>query len=325
MAARRGAWLAGMARARLQGRAGRDRFLRDRYERAAGERLPQAPPYGLTALLTRRMVEANRSRDVTLAPYVDKLAVREYVARTAGPRLLVPLLWSGRNVMAIPFGSPDLPAVLKPNHMSQAVLVLTADADPWRVRRRALRWLADNYYWAGGEYQYRAIPPRLMLEEFLDDGTEHGPRDYSFWCVRGEPLFVQVRDTTGELRQAYDLQWRPLPVLQPGARAADVAAPAALERMAEDARRLAEPFGFVRVDFYDVDGRPFFGELTFTPAGGDLRLSSPGVDAYLGELVAAGSGPLRGAAARSARTRLIDLVGEGFAYAASAHRLGGSG
>ncbi len=306
----RGEWLAMELRRRLGGRREMERVLRDRYFSDYGVPFPTPPYQTLTDLLMADMIEANRRRDTSLAPYVDKYRVRGYVTATVGESALVPLRWSGRNPWAIPLSPDAPPAVLKANHISQDVLVITPETDPARVRRAALRWLAGNYYYVGGEYQYRAIRPRLLLEEFLDDGTEYGPRDYSFWCFHGEPLFVQVRDGSRELRQAYDMSWAPLAVLRPGERAVEVPPPAPLDAMTGMARTLCGSFPFVRVDFYDVHGHPYFGELTFTPAGGSLRLASPAIDRFLGTLLSGGPAGVRGAAGRGARGRLTELAAQ---------------
>ena len=309
MAMSRVEWIGMELRCRLQGRAGMERSIRERHRRWYGVPPAEPPHERLTDLVFARMLQANRARDTSLAPYTDKYAVRAYVARTVGDDALVPLAWTGRNPWRIPLDPALLPAVLKGNHMSQAVLVVTAETDPTLMRRKALRWLMDNYYYTGGEYQYRAIRPRLLLEQFLDDGTEFGPRDYSFWCVHGVPLLIQVRDGSHELRQAYDLRWNPLPALQPGTRSLVVEAPGALEEMTAMAARLSAPFPFVRVDLYDVHGHPYFGELTFTPAGGRLRLASDEIDRFLGRLLQASPGAVR-ASTDAVRSELASLARE---------------
>ncbi|MDO5628114.1 MAG: ATP-grasp fold amidoligase family protein [Mobilicoccus sp.] len=300
MSVEKAAWLRDIVGRRIDGVEGRRREIRARYECFTGRPWPEGGGETLTDVVFGRLDEANARRDTSLAPYVDKYRVREYVAETVGRHALVPLLWSGINPLAIPVGRVE--GILKTNHMSQAVLRLRRDSDPWMVRRRAARWMAENYYWVTGEYQYRAIRPRLLVEHELDDGTEYGPRDYSLWCVHGEPLFCQVRDTSRELRQAYSLAWEPLPgVLLPGARTIEVPRPEGLAEMTAMARALAAPFSFVRADFYDVGGRVYFGELTFSPAAGRLRLRNPDLDRYLGHLVRAGAAALPGAHARIAR------------------------
>lgn len=118
------------------------------------------------------------------------------------------------------------------------------------------------------EFHYLNIEPHLVIaEEYLDAlSGENFPIDYKIFCLNGEPHFLHVcynRDENFDAKfTAFSLDWKQFegdPV--------DLPRPKSLEKMLEYARVLSKPFPFVRVDFYDIDGIPLLGELTFTPYG----------------------------------------------------------
>ena len=138
--------------------------------------------------------------------------------------------------------------------------------------------LAEDYGARTCSPHYSAIKPRVLVEKFLENDAEpqYLVNDYKFFCVNGEPVFVNAighRDicTHTMLDQFFDMEWKPLGRDTEQARV-KVAPPATLQQMIALARKLAAPLPFVRIDFYEVGGRIVFGEFTFTP----------GMDGFIG-------------------------------------------
>ena len=134
------------------------------------------------------------------------------------------------------------------------------------------KWLKTTYGTYSMEPHYLKIPHRIYAEEYLADANKL--IDYKFHCMNGIPQFVLVccdRVTT-ELgnnvsRHILDMNWKPLKGLTD--ETADVVKkPEHLEQMIEIARKLSADFKFVRVDLYDINGKVYFGELTFSPTNG---------------------------------------------------------
>ena len=93
-----------------------------------------------------------------------------------------------------------------------------------------------------------------------------------------------------DLRQSfYDVDWNLLPFNMTGHPHHDQGIifpkPKSLSKMIELARKLSEDFAFVRVDFYDVEGQIFFGELTFTPANGYAVFIPRELDTKYGDML----------------------------------------
>ena len=133
----------------------------------------------------------------------------------------------------------------------------------WRKEKKKLkRWSATNYYWQNREWVYKDLKPRFVAEKLLNDGSGSSLTDYKFYCFNSEPAFCQVIKNRGrnESIDFYDLNWEHLPFT--GLRRipfadSKIARPDGYEKMIELARKLAEPFPFVRADFYNIEGRAF--------------------------------------------------------------------
>jgi hypothetical protein len=64
----------------------------------------------------------------------------------------------------------------------------------------------------------------------------------------------------------------------------EIARPKSLGKMITAASTLAKGFDFVRVDFYEIGEKPYFGEMTFTPEAGLGRFDPPEIDRLLGQM-----------------------------------------
>ena len=249
-----------------------ERYLQRKYERIHNKPLNLTAPQTYTEKLFWRMITWNRGdMPVRFMQLTDKYAVRDYVAARVGERHLVKLLWQGTDPRAIPFDRLPNQYVIKPNHASGRVLVVSGHANRPEIIRTVSSWLAKNYYWAAREYQYYHIEPRIMIEEYLHDHDGTPPFDYKIHCFNGAPEHILVRDHRHDICPYFDTTWRHLDfsdkvdAVQPW-----VPKPANLDEMLSLARTLSEGFGYVRVDLYNVQRRVYFGELTFTPASGNL-------------------------------------------------------
>ncbi len=202
----------------------------------------------------------------------DKVGVRDYL-KLKGAEIRPPELY-GVFTDGAELASADLPQrfVLKSafgcgqNHFID-------EAQP--IRRRAIAdRLASLSAWDHwrllAELHYRGIPKRWLAEENV--GPAASIREYKFYCLHGQPIFVlYITDrVSGRFRHAlYDLNWGRVDFHWSGhpESAERVARPAAFELMVAEAKRLSEDFLHVRVDFLEQGGRVFFSELTFSGGG----------------------------------------------------------
>ena len=118
----------------------------------------------------------------------------------------------------------------------------------------------------------------------LNDGEKLGPLDYRLWCFQGVPHAIQVDNNAHGINPFYDSDWKKLDLsYRAEFEDADIAKPVNLSEMLTVASKLAEGIDFVRVDLYNARGRVFFGELTFTPVGGNVKFNPESWDLALGQ------------------------------------------
>jgi len=261
-----------------------ERLLKEAYRRVYGKDLETQNPVTFSEKLFNRMIAVNRYGNPVLTRLADKYLVRDYVRSKVGEKYLVELLWHGTDARAIPFDGLPSRSIAKTNHGSSANIVLSDSVNREEVVRKLTRWLKDNYYWEGREYHYYDIPPRILIEPFLDDGAQDGPLDYRFWCFHGRPEVIQVDDHRHGINPFFDTHWDKLDLCyRQSFRDCNIEKPANLGEMLWVASSLSSDLDFVRVDLYDVRGKVYFGELTFAPAAGRLRFKPESWDRALGQ------------------------------------------
>ena len=215
----------------------------------------------------RRMFD----RRPMLTQFADKCAARDYITARLGARVLPRLHHVTEDPRSIPWDILPERYVVKATHGSGWVRVVTSGVDREALTRQCQEWLGRSYYRHMREWPYKGIPPRIIIEEFIDDGSGCAPADYKLFVFDGRPAFIQVDGTrfSDHRRSFFDLKWQRLPFTlhyQPILH--EVARPRHLEPMLEAAARLAAGVDFLRVDFYDTPEQFYVGELTTTPGAG---------------------------------------------------------
>ncbi len=258
---------------RMMRRSEGELFLLRRYSRIHGKPLNLTNPQAFTEKLFWRMITWNRGdMPPRFTQLADKYAARAHVASMVGEKHLIKLLWHGDDPRAIPFDRLPAKYVIKPSHAAGQVIIVKGHADRDEIIRTASGWLASNYYWHGRESQYYGIPPRIVIEEYLTNEDGSPPLDYKFYCFNGVPDQIIVRNHTHNIHPIFDTTWTLLDLVVSNCTERPwVPKPANLEEMLVLAAKLSAGFGFVRIDLYNVNGRVYFGEFTFTPAAGIIK------------------------------------------------------
>ena len=204
----------------------------------------------------------------------DKVRVRDYVEECGYGEYLPKMYGTWEKADDINFDELPNAFVIKTNNAS-ATNILVRDKskiDVVAVRKQLDDWLKDDYGYRTCQPHYSRIKPLILAEEFLGLGAGKMLIDYKLYCVNGKPMYVIVytdrKDNSHDMRRSiYDMDWNMhqefLGRFAVGG--PEVEKPKSFDKMKEMARKLSSPFPFVRVDFYDIDGKPIFGEMTFTP------------------------------------------------------------
>ena len=221
-------------------------------------------------------------RDPAQKPLMDKLASKAMATRRLGPEWTVPTLWTGS---ALPTAPPfAFPAIVKARHGCNQYRALRSAPSgfEWQeLQALAKRWTAKPYGGWLDEWAYDGVPRGVLAEPLLRGDGEALPLDYKIYVFGGQATHVQVHlGRASEHRWIlHDRDFRPLV-------AADEHAPrpASLAAMLDAAEELAQGFDFLRVDFYEVEGRPLFGEFCLYPGSGLDPFAAEWIDLELGRL-----------------------------------------
>ena len=210
----------------------------------------------------------------------DKLQVKEFVAGVIGEEHVIPTLAGGfSHFDEIPFDTLPDQFVLKCNHDSKSTIVCKdkQSFDFEYAKKKLEKALKRNYYhYNGKQWGYKNIIPKIFVEQFLSEADGKDLRDYKFFMFNGKcktVFFFEDRFSASGVRcNPYDPRWQRLPFTwghRPNTNY-PVRKPDNLDEMLLLAKKLAEAIGndFVRIDFYDIDNKVYFGEITFYPGGG---------------------------------------------------------
>ncbi len=207
---------------------------------------------------------------------VDKYRVREYISNKIGNRYLVPLLGVWDSPDEIDFSSLPDKFVLKCNHNSGTGMCICTDKSSLnieQVKENLRKGLKQDYYLTGREWIYKDVPRKIIAEQFLKSDAG-GLTDYKIHCFNGVPKFILVCcdrfAESGLTEDFYTPQWEHMDIKRPDIpnATAPIQKPKELEQMLMLAEKLSKNIPFIRIDFYYVEGKIYFSELTFFPASG---------------------------------------------------------
>ena len=219
----------------------------------------------------------------------DKYLVRDWVKEQIGEKYLIPLLGVWDKFDDIDFDRLPDKFVLKANHGCGWNIIVKDKStfDKATAKRDFDTWLNTNFAFINGlELHYKEISPKIIAEEYLEN-YNGDLYDYKVLCFNGNPYYILVDSErqTNHKRNIYDLEWQ----LQPFSNYPNSDPknkPNNLDEMIFLANKLSNDFAIVRVDFYVLnDGSLKFGELTFTPASGQLMWNLPEYDLILGQMI----------------------------------------
>ena len=222
----------------------------------------------------------------------DKYAVREYVEQCGLGHTLNDLIGAWDDASEINWDSLPQRFAIKCNHGCGYNLICQDKSkfDTKKATEQLNQWMQEEFWKEYAEVHYRTIPKKIICEKYLEGKGNALPVDFKIYCFRGKPEYIGnfiERDivTDDILRGYFDLDWNPSPVFKGEMQPELFERPKTLETMLEYAKILAKPFPFVRVDFYEVDGKIYFGELTFTPTGCLATYYTDEAQQKLGELL----------------------------------------
>lgn len=220
---------------------------------------------------------------------VDKYEVRKYISEKIGEEYLIPILGIYNNYNEIDFDKLPNRFVLKPTHTSGNVYICKdkSQIDYIELEKEVNKWLKREYYWVHREWPYKNIKPRIICEKYMVDESGIELKDYKFLSFNGKVKcsFVALNRNSpnGVNIDFYDMDWNPMPFERHYKNSGTIIPkPKSFEKMVEFSELLSKDMPFIRVDFYEVMGKLYFGELTFYPGAGVEEFSPESYDDLLG-------------------------------------------
>ena len=222
---------------------------------------------------------------------VDKFEAKEYVKDIIGDQYIIPTLGVWDKFDDIDFDELPQQFVLKCTHDSEG-LVIVKDKDKLdkeMAKNKIESALKQNFFYIGREWPYKNVKPRIIAEKYMEDHIDGELRDYKFFCFDGEPkaMFVASDRASDNVKFDYfDLNFNHLDIKQKYPHAEQpLRKPVTFEKMIELSKVLSKGFPHVRVDFYEVDGQLYFGELTFYHFSGFMPFEPDKWDKIFGDWI----------------------------------------
>ena len=232
-------------------------------------------------------------KNPNIAIAADKGKAKEWIAQRVGNEYIIPLIGVYDSAQDIDFDKLPQQFVAKLNDGWGAdEIMIVRDKNDLNVDKTKAILSSWLYPWKNYYYQNMCITdektekPTIIIEQYMEQAGFSALNDFKFYCCNGEPRFALVvtgRGTEQQTRSFVDMDWNVLPVARAGKPSADIPEkPEGFETMLRLCRTLTEGFPLVRVDFYEIDGRVYVGEMTFTP-GMFLKFEPRSWDYKLGE------------------------------------------
>lgn len=226
---------------------------------------------------------------------VDKIEAKEYVSNLIGEEYIVPIYGIWDKAEQIDFASLPDQFVLKTNHNSGGIIICRDKdkLDKQDAVRKLNMWLKRSGFWYGREWPYKEVKPRIFAEKYMVDESNEELKDYKVMCFNGEPRLIELhsgRFTDHQSQDFYDVNWNKLSITQNNSESYKttekvVPRPETLEKMLTFSKKLSSGISHLRVDWYSIREKLYFGELTFFDGSGFVPYDNPDDDLMLGSWI----------------------------------------
>lgn len=263
-----------------------EKYLNKIYKLNFGKKLDLENPQTFSEKLNWLKLNSRKPEYTIMA---DKFLVKEYVTNIIGQEYVVPCYGNWERYEDIDFDALPNQFAIKMTHNSSGAFLCKdkTKLDKTKLKRYIDTYFHHNYYWHLREWPYKEIKPRIIAEELLNDNTGEVLRDYKFWCFSGKPTYMYCTvKGTAVYENFYDMDFNPVDINHGFPRhTPEFEKPAQFEKMKALATQLSSNVPFVRIDFYEVNGRVYFGEYTFYDWGGMKPFNDEAQDVALGKLI----------------------------------------
>lgn len=231
-------------------------------------------------------------RNVRYTAMVDKSTAKKIAENMWGEQYIIPTLGIWDSFNQIDFDLLPNQFVLKCTHNSGGVIIVKDKKTLNRntAKKKIEKSLKENYYYNSREWPYKNVMPRIIAEKYISQSEQDSLNDYKLMCFNGE---VKCSFTCsnrfgkeGLYVNFYDKDWKPMPFIRKYPKnPVEIKKPQNYEKMVELAEKVSKNIPFLRVDFYECNGKIYFGEFTFYPGSGMEWFEPFEWDRKLGEMI----------------------------------------
>lgn len=224
---------------------------------------------------------------------VDKYEAKKYVADIIGEKYIIPTIGIYNDFNEIDFDKLPKRFVIKCTHDSGGVVICKdkTKLDKKKTREKIEGSLKRNFFYSYREWPYKNVKPRIIIEKYMEDKKNKSMRDYKFFCFGGKPEIMYLSEGLENHETAgmsfYDMDMRLIDCKRSDFRQIDYIPekPKNFEKMKELSSVLSKGIPHLRVDWYEINGRLYFGELTFSTCSGMVPFEDEKWDKKLGDLI----------------------------------------
>ncbi len=224
---------------------------------------------------------------------VDKYEAKKYVASIIGEEYIIPTIGIYERFDDIDFDKLPNQFVIKCTHDSGGLVICKdkSQIDIKTARKKINRSLKRNYFYGGREWPYKNVKPRIIIEKYMEDKKNKIMRDYKIFCFNGKPEIMYLSEGLEDHATAgisfYDMDFKLTDCKRKDYRQISYIPekPKNWERMKKYSAILSKGIPHLRVDWYEINGKLYFGELTFYTQTGMIPFEDESWDKKLGNLI----------------------------------------
>ena len=224
---------------------------------------------------------------------VDKYEAKKYIAKIIGKEYIIPTLGVYDSFDEIDFDKLPKQFVIKCTHDSGG-LVICRDKDTLdikKAKKKITDCLKKNYYYVGREWPYKDVRPRIIVEKYMEDKESESMRDYKLFCFDGKPEIMYLSEGLENHATAsmsfYDMDFKLTDCKRSDYKLIDYTPkkPKNWAKMKKFSSILSNGIPHIRVDWYEINGKLYFGELTLFTCSGLVPFEDERWDRKLGDLI----------------------------------------
>lgn len=265
-------------------------YIKKQYKAVFGKEIDLENPQTFNEKLNWLKLHDRKEEYTTM---VDKYEAKKYVSNIIGDEYIIPTIGIYDSFEKIDFDTLPQQFVMKCTHDSGGLVIVKdkSKLDYKKAKKKIEHCLKRNYFWNTREWPYKNVKPRIIVEKYMKDKNNEELRDYKFYCFNGKPKYLYVSEGMNNHKTArmdfFDIEFNLAPFWRNDYKRFNIKPekPMNFAKMIELSEKLSLNTKFLRVDFYEINNKVYFSELTFSPCAGYMKFYPQEYDKKLGALI----------------------------------------